>query len=96
MENNKGKKFKELLKRLSELIVALCHCQYGNYIIQYIVENGPLEEKNLIMVEIKNNFVELSLDKFASNVVEKAIINCNQNYRKEILKILQAPHKGRE
>jgi hypothetical protein len=60
--------------------------------MQHLVVNGPLEERNKILTTIKGNFVILSLDKFASNVVEKAIINCNDNYRKEILKILQSPH----
>jgi len=40
---------------------------------------------------VKSNFINLSLDKFASNVVEKAIRNSNDFYRKELLQVLQAP-----
>lgn len=64
------------------MMLLLCKCLYGNYIMQYLVVNGPLEERNKILASIKSNFILLSLDKFASNVVEKAIINCNDQYRR--------------
>lgn len=59
--------------------------------MQYIVEHGPVEEKNAVLATVKGNFINLSLDKFASNVVEKAIRNSNDFYRKELLQVLQAP-----
>jgi len=93
LESTKGKQLKPLLKSLSEMILPLSRCLHGNYIIQYILENGPLDEKNTILTSIRDNFVELSLDKFASNVMERAIIKSNSNYRKELLKILSLPHK---
>lgn len=73
------------------MVVPLCKCQFGNYIMQYIVEHGPVEEKNAVLATVKGNFINLSLDKFASNVVEKAIRNSNDFYRKELLQVLQAP-----
>ena len=85
---------KKVLLKLTNMMIPLCKCLYGNYIMQYLVVHGPLEERNKILSDIKNNFVVLSLDKFASNVVEKAIINCNDQYRREILKILESPHVG--
>lgn len=44
-----------------------------------------------MLTTVKNNFIALSLDKFASNVVEKAIRNSNDFYRKELLETLEAP-----
>ena len=61
--------YKKIMNKLGEMMIPLCKCSYGNYIMQYLVVNGPLEEKNKILSSIKNNFVILSLDKFASNVV---------------------------
>ena len=69
LENSKGDKLKLMLKRLLEMVVKLCKCQFGNYIMQYIVEHGPIEEKNAVLATVKANFIALSLDKFASNVV---------------------------
>ena len=37
LENSKGDKLKLMLKRLLEMVVKLCKCQFGNYIMQYIV-----------------------------------------------------------
>lgn len=91
LENSKGDKLKLVLKKLLEMVVPLCKCQFGNYIMQYIVEHGPVEEKNAVLAVVKANFINLSLDKFASNVVEKAIRNSNDFYRKELLQVLQAP-----
>lgn len=91
LENSKGDKLKLILKRLLEMVVPLCKCQFGNYIMQYIVEHGPVEEKNAVLATVKGNFIALSLDKFASNVVEKAIRNSNDFYRKELLQVLQSP-----
>jgi pumilio RNA-binding family len=82
LENSKGEKLKLILKKLLAMVVPLCKCQFGNYIMQYVVEHGPLEEKNTVLATVKNNFIALSLDKFASNVVEKAIRNSNDFYRK--------------
>lgn len=91
LENNKGDKLKLILKKLLDMVVPLCKCQFGNYIMQYIVEKGPNEEKNAVLSIVKDNFVSLSLDKFASNVVEKTIRSSNEFYRKEVLEILQEP-----
>ena len=80
--------FKKIMNKLSEMMIQLCKCSYGNYIMQYLVVHGPLEEKNKILDNVKSNFVVLSLDKFASNVVEKAILNGTEQLKKDILKIL--------
>lgn len=91
-KGNESPLFKRIMGKLGEMMIPLCKCSYGNYIMQYLVVNGPLEEKNKILTSIKSNFVLLSLDKFASNVVEKAILNGTEQFKKEILKILESPH----
>lgn len=53
----------------------LCKCQYGNYIMQYMVGCPSPCERELFAL-MQDNFQELSCNKFASNVVEKAI-KCN-------------------
>ena len=54
-----------ILRELFENIIHLCECQYGNYIIQHILELGPSEEKKFLLESIKRNFIKLSLNKFA-------------------------------
>ncbi len=42
-----------------------CESQYGNYIMQHILEKGPGTEKETLLEVLKNNFIRLSLNKFA-------------------------------
>lgn len=46
-------------------IIRLSECQYGNYIIQHIIEKGSSEEKDKVLNTIKQGFVDLSVNKFA-------------------------------
>lgn len=48
-----------------ENIIRLSECQFGNYIIQHIIEKGPEEEKEKVLSAIKQGFVDLSINKFA-------------------------------
>lgn len=50
-------------------MLPLCKCQYGNYIMQHLVVKGPLKERTKILELLKQNFVTLALDKYASNVI---------------------------
>ena len=46
-------------------IIRLSECQFGNYIIQHILEKGPPVEKEKVLSAIKQGFVDLSINKFA-------------------------------
>jgi len=46
-------------------IIRLSECQFGNYIIQHIIEKGPPIEKEKVLSTIKQGFVDLSVNKFA-------------------------------
>ena len=93
------------MKKLMDNIIRLSECQFGNYIIQHILEKGPPVEKEKVLSAIKQGFVDLSINKFArsdfllfdynlffnyfySNVTEKAVMFCSEEYRKDILTIL--------
>lgn len=60
--------------------------QFGNYVIQHILEHGRnVEDKNRIVKSIKGKVIELSNHKFASNVVEKCLQHGSEKDRKEII-----------
>lgn len=48
--------------------VELSQCQYGNYVMQHIVSHSK-EYKPVIEDIFLNNFVALSCNKYASNVI---------------------------
>jgi len=45
--------------------------QYGNYVIQYVVDLKNMEINGRIVDRLKGSILELSNEKFSSNVVEK-------------------------
>ncbi|QLQ81093.1 hypothetical protein HG537_0E04480 [Torulaspora globosa] len=70
-----------ILAELKEFIPYLVQDQYGNYVIQHILQQQDAESypemratKQMIVDTVSENVVELSKHKFASNVVEKAVI----------------------
>ncbi|KAK4785488.1 hypothetical protein SAY86_002177 [Trapa natans] len=51
----------------------LAQDQYGNYVVQHVLEHGKPHERSAIIKELTGNIVEMSQQKFASNVVEKCL-----------------------
>jgi len=56
--------------------------------MQYILEKGPQDEKQKILKVVKEHFVELSLNKFASNVTEKSIIFSDNEFKCGVVQVL--------
>lgn len=54
-----------MLGNLMSSALKCCESQYGNYITQYILEKGPMAQKNQLLDVLKDNFVRLSMNKFA-------------------------------
>ncbi|GLI71552.1 hypothetical protein VaNZ11_016789 [Volvox africanus] len=53
--------------------IQLTQDQYGNYVIQHVLERGAPEERSSITSSLANRVVQLSMHKFASNVIEKCL-----------------------
>ncbi|XP_047329900.1 pumilio homolog 1-like [Impatiens glandulifera] len=51
----------------------LAQDQYGNYVVQHVLEQGNDNERSTIIRELAVNIVQMSQQKFASNVVEKCL-----------------------
>ncbi|XP_044505513.1 pumilio homolog 2-like isoform X2 [Mangifera indica] len=51
----------------------LAQDQYGNYVVQHVLEHGKPHERSIIIEELAGKIVEMSQQKFASNVVEKCL-----------------------
>ncbi|KAL4488851.1 hypothetical protein ABPG72_016504 [Tetrahymena utriculariae] len=83
---------KKIYEKLMTNLIRLCECQYGNYIIQYIIEKGQKLEKDEILQVVKFHFVELSLNKFASNVTEKSIVYSDEEFKAGVLDVLLRPN----
>ncbi|KAF5744585.1 Pumilio 2 isoform 1 [Tripterygium wilfordii] len=51
----------------------LAQDQYGNYVVQHVLEHGKSHERSAIIKELAGKIVQMSQQKFASNVVEKCL-----------------------
>lgn len=51
----------------------LAQDQYGNYVVQHVLEHGKPHERTAIIKELAGKIVQMSQQKFASNVVEKCL-----------------------
>ncbi|XP_057953129.1 pumilio homolog 2-like isoform X2 [Malania oleifera] len=51
----------------------LAQDQYGNYVVQHVLEHGKPHERSAIIKELAGRIVQMSQQKFASNVVEKCL-----------------------
>jgi pumilio RNA-binding family len=70
---------------LSQATVQLAQDQYGNYVIQHVVEQGKPHERDAVYDRLFPHIVVLSQNKFASNVVEKMLLHCTPTQRGAIV-----------
>ncbi|PSS09419.1 Pumilio 1 like [Actinidia chinensis var. chinensis] len=59
----------------------LAQDQYGNYVVQHVLEHGQPHKRSTIIKELAGKIVQMSQQKFASNVVEKCLTFCGPSER---------------
>ncbi|CAM8972798.1 unnamed protein product [Rhodiola kirilowii] len=67
---------KTLSIMMDEILRSVCMLaqdQYGNYVIQHVLEHGKPLERSCIISKLTGQIVQMSQQKFASNVVEKCL-----------------------
>lgn len=75
---------KFILDELKGFIFYLVQDQFGNYVIQHVIESSNSDYQEEILKVVLDNLIELSKHKFASNAVEKCIINLPSSSRVKI------------
>ena len=63
----------KLLKVINKSIIDLCQDQYGNYVIQHLLETRKGENCVEIYQEIKGSIFDMSIYKFESNAIERCL-----------------------
>ena len=92
-----GKKIIEkILKVDKDKFIDLCKDKYANYTLQFILENFK-SGIEYFLSKIKGNIYIFSLDKCASNIVEKLLEYGNKEQRVEIVKeIIEKDNKDKD
>ncbi|KAF3970750.1 hypothetical protein CMV_005575 [Castanea mollissima] len=61
---------------MDEILLSVCMLaqdQYGNYVVQHVLEHGKPHERSSIITKLTGQIVQMSQQKFASNVIEKCL-----------------------
>jgi len=69
----RGNPPQQILKELFHCTISLVQDQYGNYVIQHLLELGRPQDKHEIIKQLRGKIVQLCQHKFASNVIEKSV-----------------------
>lgn len=66
-----------------------------NYVIQYVLEHGKPQDRNLIINQLRGQMMAMSRHKFASNVCEKALVTADSASRRQLIDEIMVPrHDG--
>jgi pumilio RNA-binding family len=61
--------------------------QYGNYVIQHVLQFGRKSDRDVVLqIVIENGILGLSRQKFASNVIEKLLKYGNGSHRNQVVR----------
>ncbi|CAL4953704.1 unnamed protein product [Urochloa decumbens] len=62
-----------VMDEILQSVCMLAQDQYGNYVVQHVLEHGKPHERSFIIEKLAGQIIQMSQQKFASNVVEKCL-----------------------
>ncbi|KAI9127972.1 hypothetical protein K1719_000965 [Acacia pycnantha] len=68
-----------LIRAIKDWVWVLAPHQYGNYVVQFVIKLGWPEINQAMVIGLGGGYVELSMDKYASNVVQHLLRFSDQN-----------------
>ncbi|KAL0946873.1 hypothetical protein HGRIS_013039 [Hohenbuehelia grisea] len=80
-----------LIDELQKYAVDLMQDQFGNYVIQYVLEHGKPQDRSFVCAKIRGQIMFMARHKFASNVCEKALMCADADNRRLLIHELMAP-----
>ena len=87
-------KLRPLVDEVLSCAADLATNQYGNYVVQNILEDGPDDDIATLIESFRGGFYNFSIHKFASNVIEKCIRRADDEQKDEIFaEIIGEPKK---
>ena len=64
---------------------------FQNYVIQYVLEHGRPQDRALVISKLCGQVLHLARHKFASNVIEKALMCADTNSRQMLIDEIMTP-----
>lgn len=83
--------YRSLLNEMHRDALRLMQDQYGNYVVQWVLQNGMPRDRAELINKTKTRVLRLARHKFASNVMEQVLEVSSPVDRRELLDELLAP-----
>lgn len=90
-EHLKEEQTRPLLDELHKYTINLMQDQFGNYVVQFVLENGPAQDRSLIIAKLRGQMLQMAKHKFASNVCEKALVTADSENRRLLIEEIMTP-----
>ncbi|CAJ1971774.1 unnamed protein product [Sphenostylis stenocarpa] len=87
-----GKYQDKLIKEICRHGLILAQDPFGNYVVQYIIEMEISSASSKLHSQFKGNYVNLSMQKFSSHVVEKCLMHIAESRSRIVQEMLSFPH----
>ncbi|KAL5533325.1 PUF3 [Sanghuangporus sanghuang] len=90
-EHMNEEQMRPLLDELHKYTINLMQDQFGNYVVQFILEKGPAQDRLLIITKMHGQMLQMAKHKFASNVCEKALVMADSENRRLLIEEMMTP-----
>ncbi|KAF8654193.1 hypothetical protein AX16_003722 [Volvariella volvacea WC 439] len=80
-----------LLDELHKYTINLMQDQFGNYVIQFVLEHGKPQDRAQVISRLRGQMLQMARHKFASNVCEKALVCADSESRKQLIDEIMTP-----
>ncbi|ESW13163.1 hypothetical protein PHAVU_008G173000 [Phaseolus vulgaris] len=87
-----GKYQDKLIQEICRHGLILAQDPFGNYVVQYIIEMEIPSISSTLHFQFKGNYVNLSMQKFSSHVVEKCLMHIAESRSGIVQEMLSFPH----
>ncbi|KAH9946032.1 ARM repeat-containing protein [Epithele typhae] len=80
-----------LLDELHKYVSNLMIDQFGNYVVQFVLEHGKPQDRAMIIAKLNGQMNNMAKHKFASNVCEKALVTADADSRRQLIDEIMTP-----
>merc|ERR550537_34729 len=75
-----------LAEGVIENAYVLCRHPFGNYVVQHVLEYGTLSQRNSVVEALlQGGVMQLAMHRVASNVIERALVECTAEGRQALV-----------
>ncbi|XP_010535560.1 PREDICTED: putative pumilio homolog 7, chloroplastic [Tarenaya hassleriana] len=87
-----GQQKDKLISEISRNSLLLAQDPFGNYAVQFVIELRVPSAIATMLTQLKGHYVQLSMQKFSSHVVERCLTYCPESRPQIIRELVSVPH----